>query len=545
LKLRLPLYARILGLFLLNILVIAAAFVVVFRMQSQLGLDSILAGEANQRVRALSDVVIRELQEAPAVDVDAVLNRFSESFGVDLYLFRANGDQLSGVSVVLPPEIDRVIRRQGVGRSRSGPPGEEGGLQRGRRFGQPPSDDRSADGRQPPPGGGFFEPLEELPPESQPNAPFRRGSLEGDRGFGPGLRGPEGAGRPGMPPNFFLKSTAPTRYWAGAFFPARQPGLGNQPHVLLIASDSITGGGLFFDFTPWLAAGIGGLLLSALIWLPFVRSITRSLGQMTRTTEEISVGRFDARVASKRGDELGRLSEAINDMAERLAGFVNGQRRFLGDIAHELCSPLARIQTALGILEHRADTGNEGYVKDLQEEAEHMSQLVGELLSFSKASMDRSRIQLECVSTAGVVANAVRREQVEGVVVRQNIPGELTVLANAELLQRAVANLLRNAIRYAGQAGPITLTASQEAEEVLLEVSDCGPGVPADSLAKLFDPFYRVDESRTRDTGGVGLGLTIVKTCVESCAGTVTAENRPEGGLRVAIRLPAAPISQI
>jgi two-component system sensor histidine kinase CpxA len=174
-----------------------------------------------------------------------------------------------------------------------------------------------------------------------------------------------------------------------------------------------------------------------------------------------------------------------------------------------------------------------------------MSQLVGELLSFSKASMDRSRIQLECVSTAGVVANAVRREQVEGVVVRQNIPGELTVLANAELLQRAVANLLRNAIRYAGQAGPITLTASQEAEEVLLEVSDCGPGVPADSLAKLFDPFYRVDESRTRDTGGVGLGLTIVKTCVESCAGTVTAENRPEGGLRVAIRLPAAPISQI
>jgi two-component system sensor histidine kinase CpxA len=536
-----PLYARILGLFLLNILVIAAAFVLVFRMQFHLGLDSFLAGQANQRVRALSDVVIRELQEASSGDIDAVLQRFSDSFGVDLYLFRANGDQLGGPAVVLPPEIDRALRRQGGGRGRLGVPENEGELPRGRRFGQTLPDADSIGEPPPAPPGNVNDPLLEPPPELQSGPPFRRGNPDAGRGFGPGPRGPEGSVRQGVPPNFFLKSTRPTRYWAGAFFPSRPLALGNPPNVLLIASDSITGGGLFFDFAPWLVAGIGGLVLSCLIWLPFVRSITRSLGQMTRTTEAISVGRFDTRVDTRRNDELGRLSEAINDMAGRLEGFVSGQRRFLGDIAHELCSPLARIQTALGILEQRADTRIQSYVKDLQEEAEHMSQLVGELLSFSKASMDRSRIQLERTLIAGAVAGAVRREQVEGVSIQQNIPAELAALASAELLQRAVANLLRNAVRYAGQAGAVTLAAWAEAGEVVIEVSDHGPGVPADSLAKLFDPFYRVDASRTRDTGGVGLGLTIVKTCVESCGGTVSAENRPEGGLRVEIRLPAAP----
>lgn len=182
-------------------------------------------------------------------------------------------------------------------------------------------------------------------------------------------------------------------------------------------------------------------------------------------------------------------------------------------------------------------------MKDLQDEAEHMSQLVGELLSFSKASMDQSKIRLEPTSIAEIVNNAVRREQVEGAVIQQNIPTDLTAHASAELLQRAVANLLRNAVRYAGQAGPITITGWQDTEGVVVEVTDGGAGVPEESLAKLFDPFYRVDESRTRETGGVGLGLTIVKACVDSCGGTVGAENRPESGLRVEIRLKTSPVS--
>ena len=104
-----------------------------------------------------------------------------------------------------------------------------------------------------------------------------------------------------------------------------------------------------------MGVGFACVLVSVLFWLPLVRGITHSISQITRATEQIAAGRFDARVATGRRDELGRLGEAINQMATRLSGFVTGQRRFMGDIAHELCSPIARIQMALGILEHRAD----------------------------------------------------------------------------------------------------------------------------------------------------------------------------------------------
>jgi two-component system sensor histidine kinase CpxA len=536
-KLRLPLYLRILGLFALNILLLAGALLAVFRMQFHLGLDSFLAGQANRRVQALSQVVIRELQQSPANETGSVLERFQQAFDLDLYVFRADGQQIAGEPVTLPPQIERATRAALGWRGRGGPGGPGMGFQRGPRSGQPgPPETGAPPDAHPPPEALWAEPLDPMPPDFEIEPPDRLPEPEAGRRPGPRWL-VEGAGRPLLPAGFFLKSTQPTRYWAGTFFLSRPPAPGAQPQVLLIVSDSITGGGLFFDWTPWLVAGLGALALSALLWLPFVRSVTRSLGRMTHATTEISRGRFETRVPSKRTDELGRLAEAINDMAGRLQGFVGGQRRFLGDIAHELCSPLARIQTALGILEQRASPTEQAYVKDLQEEAEHMARLVGELLSFSKASLDATKIQLSTVALADVAAQAIRREQREGVQLLSTIPPDLHALAQAELLQRALANLLRNAIRYAGSAGPITLTAWRENAQVVIEVADHGPGVPEESLARLFDPFYRVDASRTRETGGVGLGLTIVKACVESCGGTVTASNRPEGGLCVQIRL--------
>src|SRR6202000_996203 len=118
-----------------------------------------------------------------------------------------------------------------------------------------------------------------------------------------------------------------------------------------------------------------------------VRGITRSISRMTRATEKIAEGNFDVRTQVRRQDELGSLSEAINRMAMRLSGFVHGQKRFLGDIAHELCAPIARIQVALGILEQRAGEKEIDYVVDLKAEVDHMSSLVNELLSFSKAQL--------------------------------------------------------------------------------------------------------------------------------------------------------------
>src|SRR5262249_27864572 len=155
--------------------------------------------------------------------------------------------------------------------------------------------------------------------------------------------------------------------------------------------------GLFFDSGPWIAVGFGCVLVSVLFWLPLVRGITRSIFQITAATEQIADGRFDTRVSVRRNDELGRLGNAINQMAIRLAGFVTGQKRFLGDIAHELCSPIARIQMALGILEQRADPDQKERLADLREEVDLMSNLVNELLSFSKASIGQASIRLQPV----------------------------------------------------------------------------------------------------------------------------------------------------
>jgi two-component system sensor histidine kinase CpxA len=129
---------------------------------------------------------------------------------------------------------------------------------------------------------------------------------------------------------------------------------------------------------------MGVLLVSALLWFPFVRGITRSITEITRASEQVAPGNFEVRVKRKRNDELGRLGESVNRMTERLAGFVTGQKRFLGDIAHELCTPIARVQMALGILEQRADSEQISYVEDVREEVQHMSSLVNELLSFSR-----------------------------------------------------------------------------------------------------------------------------------------------------------------
>jgi len=291
---------------------------------------------------------------------------------------------------------------------------------------------------------------------------------------------------------------------------------------------------------PIAIAGGWILLFSVIFWFPLVRGITRSLATMTRATERIAEGGLDVRVRIQRRDEIGRLGDAVDRMAERLQGFVTGQKRFLGDTAHELCTPLARIQMVVGILEQRADEASRAYVQDLREEVQQMSALVSELLSFSKASLAGPALQLKPVKLRQVIDQAITREAREESEIQVEMNGEPAALGDPELLQRALANLIRNAVRYAGDNGPITISCSHEPGTVVLTVTDCGPGVSEQLLQRLFDPFFRVDDARTRESGGVGLGLTIVKTCIEACNGSVVCRNRQPSGLEVVVRLKEA-----
>jgi two-component system sensor histidine kinase CpxA len=476
---RFPLLAKILAWFFLNLVVLAAAFYVVFHAQLRLGLDSLLAGRAGERIRAVSQLIVGELKAKPLSEWGSVLKSYEDAYRLQFYLFRNDGTQAAGETVVLPEQVAEKVAERRVGE----------GL-----------------GRGPPPGRGMRRGLELAATAPQPA--------------------------------FVLRSSRPSRYWIGVRLPLTDESQARPcPITLLLASPSLRAGGLFFDVTPWVVVGFGALIFSVLFWIPLVRNVTRSISRMTRATELISEGRFEARVAETRRDELGRLGQAINRMAARLAGFVHGQKRFLGDTAHELCSPIARMQVALGILEERADDKLAAQVADLREEVQQMAGLVNELLSFSKAGLQEKAVKLEPVHLDALARRVIAREAPGEGQVQTQIDETLTVLAEPELLSRALANLLRNAVRYAGQAGPISVAAEPRNGRVAITVTDRGPGVPESSLQQIFDPFFRADPSRSRDTGGMGLGLAIVKTCVEACQGLVTARNRLPSGLQVEILL--------
>jgi two-component system sensor histidine kinase CpxA len=208
----------------------------------------------------------------------------------------------------------------------------------------------------------------------------------------------------------------------------------------------------------------------------------------------------------------------------------------MGDVAHELTSPIARMQTALAILEESGiDRDPTSYYASLREELDEMSRLVAELLEFSKAAMQRE-IRLGPVALAALVTDVIHREG-GGALVESDVPDALTANAEPKLLARALGNVVRNAVRYAGHAGPILISAAARPGHVELVVTDTGPGVPPESLARLFDAFYRPDAARTREAGGAGLGLAIVKTCVEACGGAVAARNGAGCGLEVIMAL--------
>jgi len=478
-KTRASISVKILLLSFLNVVLLGLVFVVFVRVQYRFDLSSLLLSPGRDRILAISRLIALELPETDRGEWNRLLAQYASANHGACYLFRSEGSQLAGPSINLPSTVLDTIRQDQP----------------------PPFETEGPPGRRP-------SKLELLPPP---------------------------------PPVFLIKTSDPTRYWVGVRVPIRGESATKHMHGALVWTfSSLWTNPLLFDYKPWLAVVIVVILLSVACWLPLIRGLTRSISQLTSATGAIAQGRFETRLSVNRRDELGQLSQAINHMAERLSGFVYGQRRFLGDIAHELCSPIARIQVALGVLEQRAEDNQKEYVLGVQEEVEHMSGLINELLSFSKAGMNASTTPLTRVNVADTVRQVLQREANDEARIETHIDGQLEVMAHPDYLFRSVANIIRNAIRYAGDAGPIVVSASEKGGVVSITVADNGPGIPASELEEVFKPFYRPGFARQRETGGVGLGLAIVRTCVEACGGTVKCRNRSPKGLEAEIRLPAA-----
>lgn len=540
---RFPLAAKILLWFFLNLLVLVGVALLGFRVQFRFGLDLLIAGRGGERIQGLANGIAAELGARPREEWNDILARFASGYGVGFSLYRPDGGYVAGEATGIPREVHERLRDQaGVVAPRFNgrlpadaevrPPGNPA-FQIDSQPAPLPAAANAPDAAQAPRTTQMDAAGNPLPQPPQPRAPLRGERQRFDRARTPGLPLP-----PVPRPRFMLRAGEPPQYWVGVPLPTFDPLRPQGRMTLLTRSDSLSGGGLFFDYFPWLLGGGAVVGLSVLFWLPLVRGITRALTQLTRATGEIAEGRFETRVPESRKDELGALAGAVNRMAARLAGFVTGQKRFLGDTAHELCAPIARMQMALGILEQRADEKQRPYVNDVREELQHISALVNELLSFSKAGLRAQPAALQAVVVAEIAHRVAEREGKGGGVVEVSVAADLRARAEPELLARALANLVRNALRYAG--GTVRLTATATADQILITVSDAGPGVPEAALQKIFDPFYRLEESRSRETGGVGLGLAIVKTCVEACDGSVSAHNRQPSGLEVRLTLRAA-----
>ncbi len=466
---RLPLPLKILLWFFVNLGLLVAGCVLLFRAEYHFNFDWLFANSVHQRVDAVRDLLVDDLNRQPPDDWEEVIARFAAAYHVSLALYDEDGRHLLGPSEELPTEVRAQLRLW-------------------------------------------------------PHAAVHR----------PGQKA-------------LVRTGSPTRYWLLFTAQVDNPQAGGTIALDVVAeSPDANMGGLVVDPTPWVRLALGTVVFSVLFWLPLLRGVMRAIGQLTHAARQIAEGRLDTRVATRRRDELGVLAHAINQMAVRLDGLLHGQKRFLGDVAHELCAPLARLQLTLGIIEQRAaDDPQRRYAQTAMEKAAQIAGLVDQLLAFSRASLGGSGVRLGTVDVRAAAISAVEHETSgaeggTGAQIRLEIPAGLAARADPELLVRALGNLLRNAIRHGGEAGPITVRAAAQPDGVTITVSDGGPGVPGEELPKIFDAFYRVDTSRTRDTGGVGLGLSIVKMCVEACGGTVAARNRPEGGLEVMLCLPAA-----
>ncbi|MEZ5317525.1 MAG: HAMP domain-containing sensor histidine kinase [Vicinamibacterales bacterium] len=382
-------------------------------------------------------------------------------------------------------------------------------------------------------------------PPSSSGSP-RRGRGDGPGGFGRGEgrgRSGRGSGR-GGPLLDFATVTLDGRPFGVIAVPSERPPL----------SVALRG------FAPTLATvGVVLLLLgTTLAALLVFRPAHRRLRALERAARAFGAGDATARATEAGGDEVAALARTFNEMADGLSARSSAlieadraRRQLLADISHELATPLAAIR---GYAETLAmpdlaldDATRSRYAGVIHDETERLSAIVGDLLDLARFEGGGASFRPAVVPLRSIVERVASRH--DPVLREKRItldarvePPDLTVMADAGRLEQALQNLAANAARHTPDGGDIRLHAARDGDIVRITVEDSGPGIPPEHLSRVFDRFYKVDESRTgtRVPSGSGLGLSIVRAIIERHGGTIEASNAPDGGARFEITLPAA-----
>ena len=285
---------------------------------------------------------------------------------------------------------------------------------------------------------------------------------------------------------------------------------------------------------------VGVLLTSVVCAAGLAWYVARPVRHLRGAFEAMAAGHLDTRIAGRmrRRDELADLGADFDRMGERLESLVETRRRLLHDVSHEMRSPLARLQAAVGIARQQPGRINEA-LERVERESVRMDRLIGELLALSRLDAGFGG-KPEAVDLgellAAIVEDACFEGGGKGVEVSLDVPDLPPVCGDPELLRRAIENVVRNALRHSpAGAGVVVSVRSSGDGFVCLSVEDSGPGVPAEDIGRIFQPFFRAAPSAGE---GYGLGLTIAQRVVDVLGGEISARNRESGGLRVEMRLP-------
>ncbi|HEX6640125.1 MAG TPA: ATP-binding protein [Thermoanaerobaculia bacterium] len=273
----------------------------------------------------------------------------------------------------------------------------------------------------------------------------------------------------------------------------------------------------------WLVVGLGAAaLLAVIVMLTIFRRVLRPIEALTESTRALAGGRLDARVALHGDDEVAELGRAFNSMAEALERIERSRRSMVSDVAHELRTPLTSIRVQLEAVQDGVLQPDAKWLASIAEDAATLSHLVDDLQQLSLADAGALRLELADVAVTDVIERALHGLARSGITIARDVAPELMLHADARRLVQVVRNLVTNALAYATSAIAISARAVDGGVEI--RVVDDGPGVEPEHAERIFERFYRADPSRSRTTGGAGLGLAIARQLVELHGGTIRYE---------------------
>jgi signal transduction histidine kinase len=289
------------------------------------------------------------------------------------------------------------------------------------------------------------------------------------------------------------------------------------------------------------------LFVLALASIPLARSITAPLGQLSALVRRFGKGDLSARMRSSRRDEFGALARAFDDMADRIAELRRSEKELLANVSHELRTPLARIHLALELVMDGDREKASSYLADIGDDLAELERLLDDVMSAARLDLARDNggealppLHFETIPGRGLIDAAAARFSVRYPErkLECSVPDDLPTIDADPVVRRVLDNLLDNARKFSEAPVELSAKKSEDGAHLVVTVKDRGIGISAQDQPRIFEPFFRSDPSRTRATGGVGLGLAVVRRIVVAHGGTIEVNSELGAGTRFVVTLP-------